>query len=860
MGRIKLLLGPRSAAVGPIPPVEVVVTNAGELQAAMIVATAAGGNTTIRVAAGDEADYGASTTVLDLKNYAPAAPISIIGQGHRTARLPRITLEGCQNIIVSGLEVYGERSGAPGGVITLINSHNIWITDNEIHADPLADQFFGGSFRVESVSGTFIEGEAVRVELAGSPTGGTGFFHSVPGVSTATNFVVSGSASDYKDGNGSGHWGNPGETALADRWYDLSTPRTLKGITSGATALIREKTSNVEFLVGVYSSTTQPSTNAIVNDNYIHDTKRGIGLSGTSFQARNNLIIDSYNAPVDLAGDMSNGIWNNNRCLGVWAQSTDGEPAGTLGPHSSVWGFSFTYRVVLNMQMWGNISLIGTSRQAAGWGVPFATGPKINDMEGVKTISISSGVATVSSAVGTWPLVVGQRVIGPGIAPETKIASITSGTGGAGSVFTVTPSQTVGSGSVYIQGRAEIDMKGNIFDCNGAIGVEFDFVMNSFFDYNTLISTRDTRLDDPTIPSLYNANIDAGCAARHNVLIAAALGDDSRYIAEQYYRDSYDNVVLIMGATSGPGSYEENLQGVGGGTPFSGATLENIVEMVTPIPGSAADGKGATFFWDFDTGTSLDPVENGAPITALAAGENPPMVQFDGTNAMRWTVAGAENLIGIGDANVLTQVWYLDVGGSDADANLSTSGPTGSDVYIRRLTSGSDTRLRFILKDSAGTTQQIDSIFTLSAVDGPLVFALSVDFANFKIYIWKGAALDPFPMASAWTGNPMRVTANTLTVLGSEAVPPAKNVTCKFGGYAVHDVLLDGTDPDVHTRLVALDGKPADWGAGCATLFGEQALGYIAGVASAYNGSGFNLGSAPGLSGFVRSGNAVTDV
>lgn len=859
MSRLRLLWGPRYG-VGPAPPVEVVVHNTGELQTALFGATTAGGNTTILVADGGTSEYGASTSVMDLKNYAPVGMITIRGQTDRGAMLPRITVENCANLVFERLELYGLRSGGPGGVVSAINSTNIWFDDCEIHADELATQFFGGSFRVEGGNGLdFIEGEVVQVQLSGTPTGGSGYWHNVPGVSTPTNFVVSGSASDYKVGNGSGHWGNSSETSEPDRWYDSSTPRTLYGVTSTATRLIREKTSNVEFLVGVYSSTTQPSTGLRVENCYIHNTKRGVGFSGTDSVIRNNRIEDSYNAPIDIAGYADNGSWNNNRCIGVWAQSTDGEPAGTNGPHSSVWGFSFTYRVVRNMEMLGNISLIGRRRQDAGWGIPFATGPKINDMETTKTIAITGTSGVVNSGVASWEIMPGTRLIGSGVSEGTEVVSVESGVGATGTTFTVNISQTVSSRVMYVQGRAEITMKGNIFDCNGAIGVEWDFVTNSYYDYNDIVSTRDTRLASPTIPQFYIANTDGSCYARHNNMLQPALGGVSRYISEQFYKNSYANNMMILNATSGPASYEENYQGIGGPTPFSGATLENIIEMFTPIPGSAADGKGCTFYWDFDTGTALNPSEPGAPVTTLATGVDLPMVTFGGASAMRWSVAGAENLLDFSNTNQLTVVWYIDMAGSDSSTvNLATS--AGSDIYVRRMSTGTDNRLRFILKDSAGTTQQIDSFLTLSAADGPTVVALSVDFSEYKIYVWKGPICDPFVSASAWTGQPLRATSNTFTFMASETGTPASFATGNVGALLVHDGFIDGSVAANHTKLVALDGKPADWGTGGTNLFGGQVRGYLKGVAADYNDAGgLNLGSANGLSKFQKLGTNLVD-
>lgn len=848
---LKLKLLGRGSS-GPPPAFDYVVTSEPELQAAVTALLPTGG--TIGLAPGN---YG--TSQIQLKNKAAAGRIYISAVTYRDplATIPGIHFENSSPFTLSGTKLQLLRGGGAIGVVNAINAVNLEVFDNEISADTLATQFLGGSFTVSSVSGAFIEGEQVSVEFAGLPTGGTAFYHDVAGISSPTNFVVSGNALDYKIGNGSGHWSG---SSFADRWYDSSSPRTLRGGTSNSTALIGDKTNSVEFLVGVYSSTTQPSPGLKVIGNYIHDTKRGVGISGINTVVTDNTIINSYNAPIDLAGDMTGGVWNNNHCIGVWAQSTDGEPAGTNGPHSSTWGFSFTYRVVTGMQMWGNIGLIGTARQAAGWGIPFATGPKINDMEGVKTISIAAGVATVASAVGTWPLVVGQRVIGPNVLPGTVVSGITSGTGGAGSVFTVSPSQTVGSGPVYIQGRADISMCGNIIDCNGAIGVEWDFVSDtSVYKYNTLFSTRDTRLALPTIPQFYMANIDGG-ASSHNIMLQPALGDDSRYINEQFYRDSYDNAMLIMGDTSGPGSYEANLQGVGGPTPYSGATLGNIVGMVTPIPGSAAAGRGATEFWNFSTGTPLSPPDPPAPITTLTNGVSMPMVNFAGATNMRWTVAGAENLIDISDPNVLTQVWYINQEGSDASNEIIASS-AGSDINIRRLTSGSDNRLRFILKDSTGLTQQIDTIFSLTAADGPIVLALSVDFAAYKIYVWKGATCDPFAYASTWSGLPLRVTSNTLTLMASGDTTPVSFTTGDIGAYYTHDGFLDGAVAADHTKLVALDGKPANYGADGSALLGVQPRVYLAGDQSGYNNpAGFNLGTANGLSKFVRSGPAVTDV
>lgn len=858
LGKLSLLLGPRTLLPAPpTPGFDYIVHNVAELVAAVDASVASGVFKKIGVADGD---YG--TTQIQLRNKNAAAGILIEGVDWRstTALIPGIHLENCRNIKLSKLKAYLPRTiGVPGGVFNCVGTQNIDIDDCEIYSDTLADQFFGGTFRAEDVSATpFQDGEQVRVELAGVPNGSFGYFRNFPGISTTTNIAISG-AGGAKTGNGIG--GPWDDTTKPERWYDATVPRQIRGLSSGATATVREKTNSVEFMVGVYSSTTQPSPGLRVTNCYIHDTKRGIGASGQYMFFFGNRIEDSYNAPIDVSGDFEGTIADANDCIGVWAQSTDGEPSGTNGPHSSVFGLSATWRVIQYFRMWGNKLLVGSRRQAAGWGVPFATGPKNNDQESTKTITLAGTSGTVNSAASaTWQIVPGTRLIGAGVLPGTVVTSVTSGIGAAGTTFQFSPAQTLSSRVMYVQGRVGWDLSGNIIDCNGAIGIEWDFVLASAMcKWNILFSTRDTRLTPtPTIPQFYLANIDGG-AASHNIFLQPALGAVSRCINEQFYRDSYDNAMLIMGATTGPASYEGALQGVGGPNPFSSATLENIVEMVTPIPGGAADGRGPTYFWDFDARVPLNPPDPPAPITALATGVSMPMVRFGGSTVMRYTVAGAENLIDITDPSVFTQVWYIDPRGADGNANLATSGPTGSDIYMRRLTSGSDNRLRFILKDSAGTTQQIDSVFTLSAADGPVVVAVSVDFANYKIFIWKGATVDPFPSVSAWTGLPMRVTANTLTVFGSELSTPAAILECDSGAYIAHDGFLDGDDPAVHTRLVALDGKPANWGSAAATLFGEPVLAMLAGVASGYtNPAGLNLGTATQK--FIQIGPDVTNV
>lgn len=854
MSRLSLLYCARaSASAPPIPPADYNVSSMVEFIAAVDAATAAGGNATISVADGGAAEYGAPTSIVTFTGKAPAQRIRIVGATSRGATLPILTFENCANFSFEGLNFYGERASGATGVINFLGSPDMWVDDCEVSADVLADQFFGGSFTPSNVLGTFQDGERVTVELAGVPNGGTGYFRDYPGISSPTNYVISGPGG-LKDGNRSGGtWRTASGTD--GQWHSNTSPRTMRGDDSDATCTIGALTNNVTFLVGVYSSTTQPSHRLKVTNCTIHDTKRGVGVSGRDMLIDANTIIDSYAAPIDIAGDCS-GSTIRSKCYGVLAQSTDGQPSGTNGPHSSVGGISWGDWIIENVDLSGGIYLVGKSRADAGWGQGYATGWKINDMEGTKTVTCAGDTVTVTSTSGTFTVRVGSRLIGPGFPNEAVVTEVMSGTGGTGTIFRLNTSQTVSTPTVVrIQGRViNSIIRSNIVDANGAIGLQFDYIgTGTICDYNTVISTRDTRLITPTTPQFYYANADTGSMARHNIFVEAALGGSTRYIAEEFLRDSYDNAFLSMGATSGPLSYEANFQGIGGPTPFSGATLDNIVEMLTPIPGSRADGKGATVYWDFDTNTGSFPTDPGSPTTSLVNGVDLPLVQFGGASSMRWTAAGAENLMEMTDTDELTIAMVIDMEGAVGDQYLCTA--QNSDVYIRRLPT--DGNLRFLFKDvTSGTSQQIDSAFTLLPSDGLLTLCVSVKFSEGRVNVWRGATQDPFVTFNTWTGNPLKVDGNTLTFMGSAGA--SGFVTAKVGKLLIHDGYLDGDDAAVHTRLVALDGKPADWGSQGELLMGEPVRGLLGGNAAAYN-AGMQLGTAPGVAGFVNTGSALTD-
>lgn len=834
---------------GAPPGFDYVVANRAQLLAVLALGSATLAGKSIGLQDGGASEYG--TAIIPARGLTPATQLYIASVNvPGNVRTPGFDFENSANILVADLEHYRLRNvggSAPGdmdGVTIVRNAPNIKFRRCWVHSDVMANADLTGYMRVENVTGTFIDGLPVVTSA-----GGTGYYRAGMPSSSPTNFAITGP--DPLQGNASGG-------IYSTKW--LNATLTQPG-NPGASATIKEITSNVRFLVGIYGQTSNtPSHGLEVSNCLLENVKWGVGASGTDMLIQGNTIRDFYANPMDFNSDCSRLKILANRCIDGWAQDTDGEPSGTNGPHSSVLGFSFASTMVDDVLVEGNILAIGTARARAGKGQAFATGPKINDMEITGSGSITLDVlnmTSLSSALPSFTLKPGMPVYGPGVAPGTVITQVLTGSGRVGT-YRVSISQTVPANTLQIQSVVNnFRFLSNIVDANGSIGFEFDFVQNSLILYNTIFSSRDVAQD---AMSLYYANVRPGCIAGRNILISTTVGQDSRYVSPDFFVTSYANLQLVKSETSGPASYEGNFTGVGGPTPFSGLTLENAVQMVTPLPGSPAsrNNVGATAYYDWDTNTASYPAWT-YPTTSLPTGVDMPFVAFDGTTTWtRWNAVGADPLLDITNPNQISFGIVINMRSADtSEVYLLTAG--NSDIFVRRLTNSSTnkSRLRFLFKGAGGAQTTFDSSFSLTQADGRVVIWVSVDFAAFKVFLWKGAVMDPFVKVNSWPGAPLQLTARSITLAGGATTVAGNLMQADVAACLVTDGLLDGDSSAAHSRLVAQDGKPANWGSNGQLVLPGSVRAYLAGVASLStwnNPAGFQLGTAPGVSGFLMRG------
>jgi hypothetical protein len=578
-----------------------------------------------------------------------------------------------------------------------------------------------------------------------------------------------------------------------------------------------------------------------------------------------NFIHDFYVSPYDISGDSDGTVVRDVDAINGWAVPMDGQPAGTNGPHSSLGGWSFTHRV-LAVYAFGHRKSVGIARyenDVSIYGVgdqADASADKLNDGEAAITASFApdasspgNSVMTVTTIGTSWVLHVGTRIVQSGVPNDVEILAQLTGTAGKTGTYRVTKSFTRASGSVTSQGRVDGAFFGMLIDSNLAQGLEADYTRNFTLAGVTIITTRDTRLLDgagPYSPAIYYGMNDAGTKIHHVTACNTAQASTSgAYVADTFRRHSVNNLILDEDATTGKNSFEANYDGLGGGNPFGmagGRTIEDLYTMFTPKTGGPVALAGAHHdaYYDFENRVPIGDVAAFlAAVPTAANGVTNPTVVFGGTKWARYTVAGAEKLVGFADGSALSIT--LDVDMKSANAAAATLFATDSNgISITRLTS-SPGRLRVTLKGASGsTTVLLDSRVTLQQGERALIH-LAFDFANFKFCLMKNGIPDGLPIITTWTGEAMNIDANELTVLASQTGTNITNADVRAVRIA-NEFMDPPSSQALMDRFVALDGQPVDWGVNPATLSGRVPELLAMGNAAAWNG-GINLGNAPRL-------------
>lgn len=838
----------RGRQIGVVrPPADYVVTNRAQLVAIFALGSAALSGKVIECADGAEAAYGTAPIYVNSTGASggtpltPATALTIRAANRRGAQLPGLYLVHTANITLSGLKIVLLQANAAGlaAVVSIASSTNAQVLDCEVGSDPFTGTDFTGYVNVSNVVGTFIDGELVVTNVAGS--GNSGYYRAGRPHSSATLFAIS-AADGGPVGGGASDYG--------DFWFDshLPTSRTITGQTSGATATTGQISSFLTFLVGVGGGAgeTNVCSGLTVTDCYIHDVQNGIAAVGTGISMLRCLVVGFYDAPFAMNGDCSNLNIKDNRAINNWSHNTDGQPVGTNGPHASVGGLSFAHYMSSNVNIEGNVFLVGLARFNYDGQMGVVSGPKFNGQSSASmTASLSGGnLLTVTAISSIWTLRAGQRLFlraGSGLPPGTTITGQVSGTTGKTGVYTISSSVADVASTTAFQAQSRVTnatIRSNFTDTNLNIAWDITFLADSVFAYNTMVSTRDTHNPQGvSSPAIYYGNNDR-VLIHDNISIATALGagdleDDAWEIA-----GSINNVILPLTVTSGSGSYEAAFDGVGGPTPFSNATLANALAMFTYKAGGPLAGRGVghAAYYNFATGVSSYPGFT-PPATATPSGVSLPAINFDGTNYSKYTAVAPATLYDLADPNVWTLMMCFQMHTADgSDCYLYTG-----DASIRRLP---DNSIRIGITGASGATSvQIDSRLTVTQADGMMLLLVSVDIAHNRIRLLKNQINDGLANVPTWTGEARIMTALTAFLPSTVTTPHAKLDVSQL---YVSDQFVDTQDPAVLGRLIAQDNLPVDLGSDGHLLTGVQPKMYARGNAAAWwsGGAGIQLGTA----------------
>jgi hypothetical protein len=158
----------------------------------------------------------------------------------------------------------------------------------------------------------------------------------------------------------------------------------------------------------------------------------------------------------------------------------------------------------------------------------------------------------------------------------------------------------------------------------------------------------------------------------------------------------------------------------------------------------------------------------------------------------------------------------------------------------------------FKLENSSGTTiVEFTSDTKLLDADGPVLYCVSAKISTYQLTVLRGARLEGLVNVTAWKSGTWDINAATMTFGGSTITTPASKITGGAQAMWLGDCYFAPTTANLN-KIVALDGKPADWGADGKTLH-ANCRAYLAGNAAAWN-AGMNLASADPTHNFAITG------
>jgi hypothetical protein len=470
-----------------------------------------------------------------------------------------------------------------------------------------------------------------------------------------------------------------------------------------------------------------------------------------------------------------------------------------------------------------------------------------NDTMGTWAISSDPGSPHSStlgfSASSAWtPIVVGNKMLS---AVDRRFTAKGSYAAASGPKF----NDPSGTSMNYVNAI----FAWNICSAQDGIGLEISYGNFATF-YNTVV--KDNLSGSSLTPGLNYHDLGAGSYACKNIFPGYSLGASNvNGIHSDFIANSWDNVNAQPAGLGSVVSSDLNCYDFHfDGPTFNDLTLQNVVARLTPKAGSyyTSDGIGA-----IGTGYNWSTRSHGSyptftkPKTTNAAGTNPALTQFDGTND--WLqLSGSAPLLGMTNRRALTMAFYANFTGTDStDCYYAES--NGVDFTIRKY--GTSGRIGYRYKN-AGSTAICDinssGIFTQLAANSSdvtkMLWVFSINMTTGRYFIMQGKELDPFPAVAQLKNDDIGNLRTSMAIMGqNDTSPPTGSglLNGQLGLFYMTDEFVNLNTAANHNSIVATDGTPADWGASGSSFTGTQPRGYVKGNAAALSvGGGINLGSS----------------
>jgi hypothetical protein len=400
----------------------------------------------------------------------------------------------------------------------------------------------------------------------------------------------------------------------------------------------------------------------------------------------------------------------------------------------------------------------------------------------------------------------------------------------------------------------------NIVAAEISFGLEISFGDNFQVHNNTIV--KDMFSPTGSTASFNHHDVGPGSSCCKNIFTLMDVGTDAGLYTDEagshadWYANSYDNFTarpngLFSTVTGDVICYDQ----VFAGPTYTGLTLANIVDRLTPKAGSIVESKGMGAIgtgYDWTTRANVATPSYTKPKTTNATGVTPALTQFDGTNDWLQMNVTAP-FLDFSNNTAVTMAIYNTFDAADTVNSYFAQSVT-ADYSIRKLPTSSKNAIRIDIKNSAGATiLQLQTSFKFMAADGSneakRLFLITFNAATGEFYLMRGKEIDPFPNIVLQKTGTLSLARTAHGIMGqSDTSPPTGSglTNGRFGLFYMTDAFIDLSVAANHNGIAATDGKPADWGANGSNVTGTQPRGFVKGDATALNaGGGINLGSSP---------------